>query len=387
MRARSLAALVGVMLVSMTGFGAFLPIFPFLALSTGAPASAITWAFGAYSLGQFVAAPLWGRLSDRIGRKPVLAAGMMVSAISYLVMAHTHTVLEMGLVRLIGGLMAGGSSAAFAAAADLADDKTRARNMGLLGAAVGFGFIAGPALGAVLVSGAPTRAHFERICELTAALNALAAAGALFLFQETNTNHAAPSAPRFSLQLLRADNVLAGFIATSVVLMIAQSLMEATFGLWGKAAFDWGPREIGYTLAGMGVGAALLQGGGAGAAARRFGEALTLRAGLATFALGLVLLAAAQAPWMAYGALAFVTLGIALATPALQSLVAKQADEQQRGGAMGLNQSAGALGRVIGPALSGIVFDTFGHWAPYALGGALLLGALLLVPRLQAQPA
>jgi len=366
------------MLVSMTGFGAFLPIFPFLAMDTGAPAAAITWAFGAYSLGQFIAAPLWGRLSDRVGRKPVLVASMIVSTLAYIAMAHAETVLQMGGVRLFGGLMAGGSAAAFAAAADLADENTRARNMGLLGAAVGFGFIAGPAIGALLVSAEPTHADYARICYVSAALNAAATLLAFFLLAETNPRHARSAERTASFSLLAARPALVMFVLTTLIFMAAQSLMEATFGLWANAAFGWGAREVGWTLAGMGVGAALLQGGAAGAAARRWGERSTLRGGLAVFCWGMLFLAAARIPAAAYVALAMITLGIALAQPALQSLVVATVGENERGGAMGLNQSAGALGRVIGPLLSGPAFDALGHSAPYALG-AVLLGVALLI--------
>lgn len=374
-----LIALVAVMLVSMTGFGAFLPIFPFLAMETGAPAAAITWAFGAYSLGQFIAAPFWGRLSDRIGRKPVLVISMIVSALAYIAMAHAETMAQIGGARLFSGLLAGGSTAAFAAAADLADENTRARNMGLLGAAVGFGFIAGPAIGALLVSASPTHEDYARICYVSAALSSAAALLTVFLFPETKPKDTRTEETRVrSFSLLAARPALAMFVLTTLIFMAGQSLMEATFGLWANAAFGWGAREVGWTLAAMGLGAALLQGGAAGAAARRWGERSTLRGGLAVFCWGMLFLAAARIPAAAYVALAMITLGVALAQPALQSLVASVTDERERGSAMGLNQSAGALGRVVGPVLAGPAFDALGHSAPYALGAALLGVALLI---------
>ncbi len=159
-RTGSMLVLAGVVLIGMTGFGVFLPIFPFLALDLGATPTATTIAMGAYSLGQLISSPLWGRLSDRVGRKPILIAGLIGGVASYVWIAHANTVYDLGAARLFGGLMAGNVGAAFAAAADLADDKTRARNMGLLGAAVGLGFIAGPAFGAFLIGGEPTRESF-----------------------------------------------------------------------------------------------------------------------------------------------------------------------------------------------------------------------------------
>jgi MFS family permease len=143
-RTGSMIALVGVVLIGMTGFGVFLPIFPFLALDIGATPTAATIAMGAYSLGQLIVAVL-GRLSDRIGRKPILIIGLIGSVLSPIFGSPTRSsVEELGAARLFGGLMAGNVGAAFAAAADLADEKTRARNMGLLGAAVGL--VSSPAL-------------------------------------------------------------------------------------------------------------------------------------------------------------------------------------------------------------------------------------------------
>lgn len=385
-----MAALVGVLVVAMTGFGVFLPIFPFLALSTGASATAVTWALGAYSLGQFATAPLWGRLSDRIGRKSVLLIGLLGSVASYLLLSRAGSIVEMGGARLVGGLMAGNVGAAFAAAADLADDRTRARNMGLLGAAVGFGFIAGPALGAFLIGPAPDRAGFARICEVAAAFAGIAALVALLFFRETRRKEAAPPQARArAWSLLRAEPHLRGFVLVAVLMMTAQALMEASFGLWGRAAFGWGPHQVGWALAAMGLGAALLQGGGAGAATKRFGDAGALRGGLAALAAGLLFLAAARNVAAASVALGFVTIGVALATPALQSLVAKAASEDARGAALGLNQSASALGRVLGPALAGLLFDTLGPAAPFACGAALLFAAFLVAaPRAPAlQPS
>src|SRR5690606_9156622 len=113
-----LLALVGVVLIGMTGFGVFLPIFPFLALEVGATPTATTIAMGAYSLGQLISSPFWGRLSDRVGRKPILIAGLIGGVLSYLWIAQARSVEELGVARLFGGLMAGNIGAAFAAAAD-----------------------------------------------------------------------------------------------------------------------------------------------------------------------------------------------------------------------------------------------------------------------------
>ena len=376
----SLAALVGVVLIGMTGFGVFLPIFPFLALEVGATPTATTIAMGAYSFGQLISSPFWGRLSDRVGRKPILIAGLIGGVVSYLWLARAGSVYELGAARLFGGLMAGNVGAAFAAAADLADDKTRARNMGLLGAAVGFGFIAGPALGAFLVSEAPTRAEYANVCFVSAALAGAAALAALALFRETLGSPASVAVQerprRFSLLFSRPT--LARFVAVMFLMIAAQALMETTFGLWADAELRWGPRQVGWTLAALGVAAVLLQGGGAGAAARILGERLTLLIGLALFAAGFGGLAVSHAPSTMAASLASLVIGIGLATPALNALIAAQAAETERGAVMGISQSAGALGRVAGPLGAGVLFDTFGTGAPFLAAALLILGALFV---------
>lgn len=374
-------ALAGVVLIGMTGFGIFLPIFPFLSLDLGATPTATTIAMGAYSLGQLISSPLWGRLSDRVGRRPILITGLIGGVISYVWIAHAGTVYELGAARLFGGLMAGNVGAAFAAAADLADDKTRARNMGLLGAAVGLGFIGGPALGALLIGQEPTHADFVQVCYVSAGLAALAALAALLFFRESLApeGRAQKGQKRQSrLALLLSRESLLRFVIVTFLVIAAQALMETTFALWADAELQWGPREVGWTLASMAAGAALLQGGGAGRAARVLGERLTLLIGLALFAAGFAGLAVShEAPTMAASLTALAT-GVGLATPALNALIAAQATDSERGAVMGLSQSASALGRVAGPLGAGAVFDQLGTTAPFAIAAVLIIAALFV---------
>lgn len=378
----SLAALVGVVLIGMTGFGIFLPIFPFLAMHLGANATAVTIAMSCYSLGQLIASPWWGRLSDRVGRKPIIVIGLIGSVLSYLWISRAATIEELGAARLFGGLMGGNIGAAFAAAADLADDKTRARNMGLLGAAVGVAFIAGPALGGLLVGAhEPDHSDFVRVCLLSAALAAIAVLAALLLFRETLSKDARRKAsePRVRRrQILLSRPALTRFITVMLVMITAQALMEATFGLWADATLQWGPREVGWALAGLGVGAVLLQGGGAGRISQRIGERSMLIVGLCLFTAGFGGLAATHSVPVLVASLTVLVTGIGLSTPALNALIAAQASEQERGAVMGMSQSVSALGRVIGPVCAGAIFDTFGHGAPFAAAAALMLTALFV---------
>jgi MFS transporter, DHA1 family, tetracycline resistance protein len=378
----SLAALVGVVLIGMTGFGVFLPVFPFLALHLGANATAVTIAMSCYSLGQLIASPWWGRLSDRVGRKPIIVIGLIGSVLSYLWIARAGSIEELGAARLFGGLMGGNIGAAFAAAADLADDKTRARNMGLLGAAVGFAFIAGPALGALVIGGHEAdQADFVRVCLLSAALATAAVIAALLLFRETlpkGSRRQPHEAHVNRVQLLFSRATLLRFVLIMMIMITAQALMEATFALWADATLAWGPREVGWALAGLGVGAVLLQGGAAGRLSRAIGERTMLIIGLCLFAAGFGGMAATHATPSLIASLAVLVAGIGLSTPALNSLIAAQAADNERGAVMGMSQSVSALGRVIGPVSAGVIFDTFGPGAPFLTGAILILAALFV---------
>jgi len=389
-RPASLAALIGVVLIGMTGFGVFLPIFPFLALELGATPSAATIAMGAYSFGQLISSPFWGRLSDRVGRKPILIAGLIGGVISYLWLARAASVEELGAARLFGGLMAGNVGAAFAAAADLADDKTRARNMGLLGAAVGLAFIAGPALGALLIGETESRESFAFVCYVSAALAGLAALAAFVLFRESLPPEARRRAgeKRVSrVALLFSRPALIRFIIIMFVVIAAQAMMETVFGLWADAQLQWRAREVGWTLAGLGFGAALLQGGAAGRLSRLLGERTTLLIGLALFAAGFGGMGVARDAAALIAALTALVIGIGLVTPALNALIASQADEQERGAVMGLSQSASALGRVAGPLASGPLFEMITPGAPFIAASVLTLVALFVALREPAREA
>ena len=381
--AGSLTALVGVVLIGMTGFGVFLPIFPFLALHLGANATAVTIAMSCYSLGQLIASPWWGRLSDRIGRKPIIVIGLIGSVISYLWIARAASVEELGAARLFGGLMGGNIGAAFAAAADLADDKTRARNMGLLGAAVGFAFIAGPALGALVIGAdEATRADFVRVCLLSASLAGAAVVAALLLFRETLAKEQRRQAhePGVSrIQLLFSRPTLLRLILVMMIMISGQALMEATFGLFADARLQWGPRQVGWALAGVGVGAVLLQGGGAGRISRAIGERTMLIVGLCLLAAGFGGMAVTHAAPSLMVSLSVIVVGIGLATPALNSLIAAQAAEKERGAVMGLSLSVSALGRVVGPMCAGVIFDVYGPGAPFLTAALLILLALFVM--------
>jgi MFS family permease len=372
----SLVALGLVVFVAMTGFGIFIPIFPFIGLTLQASPTEIALAMGAYSVGQLIAGPVWGRLSDRIGRKPVLVIGLLGACASYLLIGLSETILHMGGARLFGGLMAGNIGAAFAAAADLADDKTRARNMGLLGAAFGFGFIVGPALAGLAVGEAPVWADFQRICLYAAGFAALAAIMALVAFRETAPLGAAIAPAPQRLVLLKARPFLMQLILGMFLMITAQAMMETILAIWADQRIGWDVRTVAYLMAALGLVTALLQGGATGRLAQRFGEPRVLATGLTLFIAGFLAMGFATAAPMALFGMGILAVGGGLAMPALQSLIAAQAAPQERGVVMGISHSASALGRAVGAVAVGALYDGIDPAAPFFAGAALMALAM-----------
>ncbi len=378
----ALLALFLVVFVSMTGFGIVIPIVPFFALHLSASATETTFAIGAYSLGQLIAAPVWGRISDRVGRRPVLVFTLVATGFSYLWLAQADTVGELGVVRFCAGLAAGNIAAAFAAAADLSSAETRARTMGIVGAGLGLGFILGPAIGGLLAGNDPSQSDFSRVCHAAAALAGAAALAALVLLPETRKTRDAGKAeqPARAGALWRRP-LLVQLVAVTLLATAAQAVMESTYGLWSERRLGWGPVETGLVFGALGVVAALVQGAGTGRLTARFGEARLLLVGLLLFAVGFVGMALASTPLGAVAATAVLALASGVVTPALQSIVAAQAEAQERGAVLGVQQSASSLGRVVGPALAGPVFDALGPAAPFWCSAALALAAAALAWR------
>lgn len=373
----ALLALFLVVFVSMTGFGVLVPITPFFGLALGADAGEITIAMGAYSLGQLIAAPLWGRVSDRFGRRPVLIVTLALTALSYLVLARVDSILAFGFVRFLAGLAAGNIGAAFAAATDISTPTTRARAMGVVGAGFGLGFIVGPAIGGIIAGHNPDHADFARVCLVSFALAAGAAVVAFALLKETRPHDLAPRKAG-QTRALFGRPILVQLVGATLFGVTAQAILETSFGLWADQRLGWGPPETGINLGVLGLIAAMLQGLGAGVLARRFGEARLLGAGYALYTLGFFLLAFSTEATPAIVAVTLLGVGAGLIGPSAQSLISQQAGGEERGAVLGFQQSASSLGRVIGPMLAGPLMHHYGLSTPYVWAGLFCAGALVL---------
>jgi DHA1 family tetracycline resistance protein-like MFS transporter len=376
-----------VVFVAMTGFGIILPIFPFYAERVGASPMAITWTMAAFTLGQAVAAPLWGRLSDAYGRRLVLVFTMFGQAIAYVILAYADSLWLVVLSRVLGGMMAGNVATAFAYVADVTTEAQRPAALGKVGAAMGVGFICGPALGGFLAGADVATANFVVPALASAGMCLVAMIGALlFLPESLDEQHRTPlfgaadkaADAKTGLAALKHDGLLRLLFA-ALVFYIGMSIMESIFSLWGKDVFGIGPRQIGTAFFVMGIISVAMQAGFIGPLTRRFGEKPVAVVAALLTAVGLVGMATATVFWQVWIALVPFGIGTGLFNPVLSSLISKTASPRERGAVMGRYQSASAIGRVGGPLICGPLYMYVGAGAPYLASAALMLPVAALL--------
>lgn len=378
-----------IVFVDLVGFGIVIPLLPFYAEHFGAGPELVTMVMASYSLAQLVTAPLWGRLSDRIGRRPVLMASMAGSVAAYLLLAWAPSLAVLFLARFAAGAMAGNIAAAQAYVADVTPPERRAQGMGLIGAAFGLGFILGPAIGGVLAGHDPHDVDFLAPALAAAGLSALAFVGTVLLLRESldRTRPPAPRVPRLvAVRRVLSGGGVARFILIGFATIAVFAGMETTFALWSSRTFGWGPAQNGYLFAFVGIIGAVLQGAAIGPLTRRWGETRLLAAGLVLIAAGLAGIAATTTVPMLYAAAGLLGIGFGMANPSLASLVSRGAGASDQGMVLGVNQSAGSLARVVGPLAAGVAFAHLGKSAPFLLGAVVILPVVVLVLTIAREP-
>lgn len=392
-RTRGLRVLFPVVVVDLIGFGVIIPLLPFYGEHYGATPAVVGLLMATFSLAQFVAAPMWGRLSDRLGRRPVLIASLAGLAASYVGLAFAHSLTMLFVMRTAGGLMAGNIGVAFAYAADVTDSSNRARGMGVIGAAFGLGFIFGPAIGGVLAGPDPLNADYTTPALVAAALSAAALVLALLLLPESLSAEerqrqrdmgAGTRRQEFRQTLLSPG--LGVLIALAFLATFVFSGLETTFAMWSRRQFGWGPEQNGYLFAFVGLLSALIQGGLIGRLTKRLGERRLVIAGAAALAVGMVMIPLSGSLPLLLVAMAVVGIGFSLTSPALNSLVSLQAGGGTRGGVMGVTRSATTLSRVLGPMWAGALFFWLGRDWPFLVGGVVMTAVAVIALGLR-QPA
>ena len=363
--------------IDLLGFGIIIPLLPFYAESYGASAFTVGLLGTVFSLMQFIVAPLCGRWSDRIGRRPVILYGLLASAVAYVALALADSLALIFAARILGGIAGGNIPTAQAYIADVTTPENRAKGMGLVGAAFGLGFIFGPAIGGILARfGHSTPMWFAAaLCfaNFLAARDAASRIEARFApigqrWADSICSRRARRHPGLLLLLL-----VFFFVST------AFSGFEATFALFTERRFGFTAETIGYIFAFIGVVLATINGRGrrprraaSSANAGSFPPALGL------IALGLLLVPAAHSVPVLFAVCGIIALGMGFNNPALTSAISRLSDPGEQGGMLGLAQSLAALGRIAGPAWGGFLFDRLGTTMPYVSAASIMFCALML---------
>jgi multidrug resistance protein len=368
-------------LIDFTGFGLILPSLPFWAQHLGANAFGVGLIITIYALAQFLFTPLLGSLSDRYGRKPIITISLLIEAVSLVLTALAGSLPLLLAARFIGGIGASNIGSAQAVVADITTPQERAKGMGLIGAAIGLGFVIGPALAGVLSPFGQTIPFW--IAGGVALLNALLV---LCFFPETRKRQAAINKPvHHGWAVLFSgwhnackQRAVVRLVGINFLFTLAFTAMEAIFALFSQHTFGWGTVQNGYVFTYIGVLVVIMQGGLVGRLVKRWHEQRVMIGGLVLLGVGLILLAfSTHVAWLLI-ALALLSIGDGAVTPTVSTLLSFSSVADAQGETLGFAQGIAGLARVIGPLVAGVLYDRIGAGIPFIAGGILGILALLL---------
>jgi len=348
--------------IDLMGFGIVVPVLAFCARGYGAGGLTLGLILGSFSLMQFLFSPLWGRLSDRIGRRPVLMASLFGNVLGFLMFAFATNVAMLFASRIISGIAAASISTAQAYVADATDDANRSKGMAQIGMAFGLGLVLGPPIGGVLSSLGTSLKFAPNFLPGTAAalLSTTALLLAMTSLPETLTT---PSDRSWSMIdheswkiffRMRGLRLAGGSLA---VLMFTLASLAPILVLVGRDHFGLTARQVGYLFGLMGVVVVALQASAVDPLTRRLGDIGTGIGGAACLMLGLLLVPFTHAVGMLIAATCLMGIGQGLCHPTLSAYISKTAPPSHRGGILGVSSSLTALARVCGPALAGFAYD------------------------------
>ena len=373
-----LLPLYSVVFVDMLGFGLILPLLPYIASNWGATPLMIGFISAAYPLGQFIGAPLVGRFSDRFGRKPLLLFSIAGTFLSLLMLGFARSIVVIMISRFLDGLTGGNITVAQAYISDVTDEKSRAKGMGMIGAAFGLGFILGPASGGFL-------SHWGY------AVPAFVSAGLSFLNllmisillpeslpKEKRVQHMSEvkrSHPLKGLTAAFAKPIAGPILSSIIVFSLSMSMFESVFSLFAKQRLALSAQSTGFILAYVGVLVAAIQGGGMGALTKRFRENVLVRFALITLTLSYIGWAFAPNVVVLMIILLPLSLSSGILSTLLRSSLSKSVPANETGEIMGISAALESITRIVAPALGGWLIGSLSSTAPGLLS-ALLLGVL-----------
>jgi MFS family permease len=363
---KGLPVLLGVVVVDLVGFGIAIPVLPFLAREHGAGGVELGLILTGYAGAQFLFAPVWGRVSDRMGRRRVMLCTIAGTSAALLWLGLAQSLVAMFAARFLAGAFAANVSVAAAYVSDVTDESERTRWMGLLGACFGVGFVLGPALGGLL-------SHWGYAAPMLGAA-VLAAANwvhAFFVLREPTRHEAAPG-PRTGRLDALSDPTVRLLCLLNLAFSIAVVQLETVFAFFMADRFGYDAMDVAWIFVGMAVLMGGIQGGGMKALSRRMSERRLARGGSLVLGLAIAAVPFASTVAVLLVPLAFSAVGRAVLQPSLMSLVSIEARPEHRGIVLGTFQSAASLGRVVGPVVAGLLYDAE-MGAPFWFASVLLV--------------
>jgi DHA1 family tetracycline resistance protein-like MFS transporter len=360
-----------IVFLDLLGFGIILPSLPYLARTLGASGFELGVLLSAYSVAQFFGSPVFGRISDRIGRRPVLLWSLTGSILTMTLSALAPNLLALCGARFLAGFFAASIGTAQAYLVDTTPKSERAKYMGLLGAAIGLGFVLGPALGAAL---AAFGLGFRTAALCAAALGVFTLVGALFHLREPRHHRERPARrwPAGSGRKL-LPLFLANFAITALFVVF-----ETTFALLGADRFNLAEVGFGMTLFGVGMVMVIVQGSLVGRLAPRLGARKLALVGCAAMLVGIACVPLAQTFAWVMVPLVLVAAGRGFAQPTLTTLISFVAVDGSEGAVLGLSQSFAAAARALIPVLAGAAYDV-SQGLPYGIGAGFAALALVMI--------
>jgi multidrug resistance protein len=376
---RRLSVLIAVNFVDMIGFMIVLPLLPFYALKLNASPETIGAMIASFSIAQLVSAPLWGRVSDRYGRRPALLIGLSASAIAYVVFGFAETVWLLFASRIVQGAGGGTTGVAQAYVADTVEPKDRARALGWLSAATSAGVIVGPVIGSAA-------AHFGRSAPglLAAALCLINVFFAWRWLPESRKEPEGPPKPRRPVWhpawtvVRHPFEPVSRFLWIYAVGMLAFASMTSVMALFLGAKFGLDETTIGYVFLYVGVLSFVMRSVLLGPIVDRIGESWAMRIGTLLLIAGLLAYPVPSTLPLLAVVIPLVPIGTALLFPATTSLMSRHSDPGELGTTMGVAQTFAGIARVVAPLLATAAFQRLGHgWPFYIAGGYVALVGLM----------
>jgi DHA1 family multidrug resistance protein-like MFS transporter len=374
---KNIAILFFTLVVVMMGFGIIIPILPFYVESFGASGKGLGLLMAIFSIMQFIFAPIWGSLSDRFGRKPILLIGVLGNAISLLFFGLSSQMWMMYVSRALAGILSSATMpTAMAYIGDTTDGKDRGGGMGVIGAAMGVGMVIGPGIGGTLANTSLSLPFF-----VAAALSMTALVLILILLPESlgkdqRDKLAKVEAPNLGILWKALFGPVGFLLLLAFIVSFALTNFEGVFGLYTQHRFNYDPGQVGLVLTVVGLVSAVVQGGLTGPATRWVGERNVIKISLIGSAVGFGLMLMATNDLSVYLTVGFFIFMNAMLRPSISAIISREATSGQ-GIAMGLNNSFMSFGRVIGPLWAGTMFD-INIIFPY-LTGMVVLALLFLV--------